>query len=110
MAVNIERYNEEYDAIVNYYKPIIKKNFMIGVILGVISLIFIFVIIVLFISADPSQPFTNGKVVFVLLILVCVLDSLMGKFMMKRRAARSQMDHELNQLELARKQASISDY
>ncbi|MBO4339300.1 MAG: hypothetical protein J5877_05220 [Clostridia bacterium] len=105
MALNYEKYSDEYDSIVNYYKPLIKKYFLIGLVLCIVDLIIIFAALYLLFNNDGSK----GKVVIVLLILASVLTSIIGRLKAKRTEARREMNKELNQLELARKQASISD-
>ena len=108
MAVNYEKYNAEYDAILNTYKPIIKKNFIIGAILGAVALVFLIIVVCLIFNLGSGKE-THGKLIIGLLIAASALSSIMGKFMSKRTAARREMNRELRQLEMARKQASISE-
>ena len=101
-------YAAEHDAIINYYKPVIRKNFLIGLLLAVLALVLVFVAVCLLFSMHSGES-KKGSVIIVLLILASVSSSIMGKFMTKRKAARRAMNHELDQLEFARKQASISN-
>ncbi|MBR0542657.1 MAG: hypothetical protein IJK26_10715 [Clostridia bacterium] len=97
MALNYEKYSAEHDAILDYYKPIIRKNNLIAILFAVLAFICI-----------PIM-FAGGKAFIIALIGMGACSSLVGKFASKRNAARRAMNQELNQLELARKQASISD-
>ena len=108
MALNVEKYAKEHDAIIDYYKPIIRRNFIIGVILGVGALVLAFVALAVIFNTD-SEGKVNGKLALGILAVAGIMTSVMGRFMSKRTAARKAMYRELNQLELARKQASISD-
>ncbi|HAQ62858.1 MAG TPA: hypothetical protein DCR23_00170 [Ruminococcaceae bacterium] len=107
MALNYEKYAAEHDAIIGYYKPIMKKNYFIGLVLGIIALFLIVVALYLIFHTSPENK--NGLIGFGLLIVASILSSIMGKFKRKKDAAKRAMYNELDQLEFARKQASISD-
>ena len=97
MAVNVEKYNEEYQAILDYYNPIIKKYQLMAILSCLVPIAFLLLF------------FFGGKLALVGLIGTFASTSLVGRFATKRNAARKQKNRELRQLELARKQASISE-
>ncbi len=107
MALDYEKYAAEHDAIIGYYKPRARKFFLISLLLALVAFIVAFLALAFAFNAGSDN--SNGKISLVLIVVLLILSSLVGRFKSKSNAAKRAMYNELDQLEFARKQASISN-